>query len=75
MTPEQYRLMALLLLNLPIQKDNDIITDTPDSPEEGQMDSPKTGDSSNILFLLLPLAILSVAIAAILFINKQAHKN
>ena len=56
-------------------KDNDIITDTPDSPEEGQMDSPKTGDSSNILFLLLPLAILSVAIAAILFINKQAHKN
>lgn len=56
-------------------KDNDIITDTPDSPEEGQMDSPKTGDSSNILFLLLPLAILSVAIAAILFINKQTHKN
>ena len=56
-------------------KDNDIITDTPDSPEEGQMDSPKTGDSSNMLFLLLPLAILSVAIAAILFINKQAHKN
>ena len=56
-------------------KDNDIITDTPDSPEEGQMDSPKTGDSSNILFLLLPIAILSVAIAAILFINKQAHKN
>lgn len=56
-------------------KDNDIITDTPDSPEEGQMDSPKTGDSSNMLFSLLPLAILSVAIAAILFINKQAHKN
>lgn len=56
-------------------KDNDIITDTPDSPEEGQMDSPKTGDSSNMLFLLLPLAILSVAIATILFINKQAHKN
>lgn len=56
-------------------KDNDIITDTSDSPEEGQMDSPKTGDSSNMLFLLLPLAILSVAIAAILFINKQAHKN
>lgn len=57
-------------------KVNDTIpTDTPDSPEQGQMDSPKTGDSSNILFLLLPLAILSVAIAAILFINKQAHKN
>ena len=56
-------------------KVNDTIpTDTPDSPEQGQMDSPRTGDSSNIVFFL-PLAILSVTIAAIFFIDKQTHKN